>query len=123
MNSWGRGIREITDADDLRVVVRDEVWKQTRLGPEAVKSFDADLRLGRPVSVLDPFTAAPGLPELVWDPIAGCQNPMTAKRRAKAFTAGTISGAARADGGDGAARFYAGEAAKVLQGQGPESSK
>ena len=49
MNSWGRGIREITDAGDLRVVVRDEVWKQTRLGPEAVKSFDADLRLSRTV--------------------------------------------------------------------------
>lgn len=77
----------------------------------------------RPCVVLDPFSLAPGLPELVWDPIAGCQNPMTAKRRAKAFTAGTISGAARADGGEGAARFYAGEAAKVLQGQGPESSK
>jgi len=78
-------------------------------------SLTARQRDGRPVSVLDPFTAAPGLPELVWDPIAGCQNPMTAERRAKAFTAGTISGAARADGGEGAARFYAGEAAKVLQ--------
>lgn len=71
---------------------------------------------GRPVVVLDPFTAAPGLPELVWDPIAGCHDPMTAERRAKAFTAGTLSGAARgSDTGDGAARFYAGEAAKVLQ--------
>ncbi len=49
MNSWGRGIREITDPGDLRVVVRDEVWKQMRLGPEAVKSFDADLRLSRTV--------------------------------------------------------------------------
>ena len=32
---------------DLRIVVRDESWKQLRLGPEAVKSFDADLRLSR----------------------------------------------------------------------------
>jgi len=28
-------------------VVRDESWKQLRLGVEAVKSFDADLRLSR----------------------------------------------------------------------------
>jgi hypothetical protein len=31
----------------MRVVVRDESWKQLRLGVEAVKSFDADLRLSR----------------------------------------------------------------------------
>jgi type IV secretion system protein VirD4 len=40
---------------------------------------------------------------------------MVAERRAKAFTAGTLTGAATG-GGDGAARFYAAEAAKVLQG-------
>jgi len=28
-------------------VVRDESWRQLRLGPDAVKSFDADLRLSR----------------------------------------------------------------------------
>ena len=43
--------------------------------------------------VLDPFGLAPGLPELVWDPIAGCVDPMVAERRAKAFTAGTVNGA------------------------------
>jgi len=47
LNSWGRGMREMADPDDLRIVVRDESWKQLRLGPEAVKSFDADLRLSR----------------------------------------------------------------------------
>ncbi len=47
---------------------------------------------GRPTVVLDPFGLAPGLPELIWDPIAGCVDPMTAERRA-AFTAGTITGA------------------------------
>jgi len=47
LNSWGRGMREMADPGDLRVVVRDESWKQLRLGPEAVKSFDADLRLSR----------------------------------------------------------------------------
>lgn len=47
LNSWSRGMRELAAAGDLRVVVRDESWKQLRLGPEAVKSFDADLRLSR----------------------------------------------------------------------------
>jgi hypothetical protein len=47
LNSWGRGMREVAATGDLRVVVRDESWKQLRLGTEAVKSFDADLRLSR----------------------------------------------------------------------------
>ncbi|WP_109472421.1 ATP-binding protein [Ornithinimicrobium cavernae] len=50
LNSWGRGIREVAGAGDLRIVVRDESWLQLRLGPEAVKSFDADLRLSRGVA-------------------------------------------------------------------------
>lgn len=47
LNSWGRGLRELADPGDLRIVVRDEVWKQMRLGVSAVMSFDADLRLAR----------------------------------------------------------------------------
>jgi len=47
LNSWGRGMRELAEPGDMRIVVRDESWKQLRLGPEAVKSFDADLRLSR----------------------------------------------------------------------------
>ncbi|MGB3763739.1 MAG: ATP-binding protein, partial [Ornithinimicrobium sp.] len=58
LNSWGRGMREnarfktsnstgVGGGGDLRIVVRDESWRQLRLGPEAVKSFDADLRLSR----------------------------------------------------------------------------
>lgn len=47
LNSWGRGMREIAEPGDLRIVVRDECWRQLRLGPDAVKSFDADLRLSR----------------------------------------------------------------------------
>lgn len=70
----------------------------------------------RPVAVLDPFGAAPGTPELVWDPVAGCVDPRTAERRAKAFSAGTVSGTVTGGRQDGAARFYAAETAKVLQG-------
>lgn len=47
LNSWARGMREMATPGDLRIVVRDESWKQLRLGPDAVKSFDADLRLSR----------------------------------------------------------------------------
>lgn len=68
-----------------------------------------------PVAVLDPFGLAPGLPQLVWDPIDGCVDPMVAERRAKAFTAGTVKGSVASGNSDDASRFYAAEAAKVLQ--------
>lgn len=68
----------------------------------------------RPIAVLDPFGLADGIPELIWDPIAGCVNPIVAERRAKAFTAGTVHTTATGGSGDAAARFYAAEAAKVL---------
>ncbi len=71
---------------------------------------------GRPVAVLDPFGMAPGIPELVWDPLSGCVDPQIAERRAKAFSAGTVAGAAAGGRADNAARFYAAETAKVLQG-------
>jgi len=70
----------------------------------------------RPIAVLDPFGAAPSLPELVWDPIAGCVDPKVAERRAKAFAAGTVTGAVTSGRQDSAARFYAQETAKVIQG-------
>ncbi|MCA0253170.1 MAG: type IV secretory system conjugative DNA transfer family protein [Propionibacteriaceae bacterium] len=69
----------------------------------------------RPVAVLDPFGLVDGLPELVWDPIAGCTDPWLAERRARAFCAGTVKGASHAGTGDAAARFYAEESSKVLR--------
>jgi hypothetical protein len=47
LNSWGRAMTQVGQAGDLRIVVRDEAWKQMRLGVDAVKSLDADLRLSR----------------------------------------------------------------------------
>lgn len=47
VNSWGRAMRELAAAGDRRIVVRDEVWRIMRLGVEAVKSLDADMRLSR----------------------------------------------------------------------------
>ena len=85
------------------------------------KAEDLLLTVGRrrgagPVAVLDPFGSAPGLPELVWDPVAGCVEPKVAERRAKAFSAGTVTGSVSGGRADAAARFYAAETAKVLQG-------
>ncbi|WP_248580850.1 TraM recognition domain-containing protein [Nocardioides sp. InS609-2] len=88
-------------------------------------SLTSRLAGDRPCVVLDPFGLADGLwgptggrgvRELVWDPIAGCVDPKVAERRAKAFTAGTVKGAINGGTGDDAARFYAAESAKVLQG-------
>ena len=79
-------------------------------------TFTARSRGERPCVVLDPFGLVPGLPEVVWDPIRGCVDPLVAERRAKAFTAGTVKGAVAGGHADDAARFYAAEAAKVLQG-------
>jgi hypothetical protein len=47
LNSWSRAMTALAEPGDLRVVVRDECWKQMRLGLDAVKSLDADLRLSR----------------------------------------------------------------------------
>ena len=78
-------------------------------------TLDARADGGRPVAVCDPFGSVPAVPELLWDPVAGCADSMVAERRAKAFTAGTVAGAVTGGISDGAARFYAFEAAKVLQ--------
>ena len=94
----GAALVTLTKVDDLLLTITD-------------RSSD-----DRPCVVLDPFGLATGLPELVWDPVSGCVDPMVAERRAKAFTAGTIRGAIHTGSGDSAARFYAAEAAKVLQG-------
>jgi hypothetical protein len=47
LNSWGQGMRETAQPGDRRIVLRDEAWMQTRLGVEAVKTLDSNLRLSR----------------------------------------------------------------------------
>lgn len=49
LNSWAQGMREAATRNDPWVIVRDESWRQMRLGVEAVKAFDAALRLSRGV--------------------------------------------------------------------------
>jgi hypothetical protein len=100
----GAGMATLTKVDDLLLTAHRRHQPLTPGGPP------------RPIAVLDPFGAAPGLPELVWDPIAGCVDPILAEKRAKAFAAGTVTGAVSGGRQDSAARFYAAETAKVLQG-------
>jgi hypothetical protein len=100
----GAGLATLTKVDDLLLTAGRRQQPLSPNGPS------------RPIAVLDPFGAAPGLPELVWDPIAGCVDPQIAERRAKAFAAGTVTGAVTGGRQDNAARFYAAETAKVLQG-------
>jgi len=105
----GAVLATLTKLDDLLLTLTD---RQAPLVPGGVGEQGEQ----RPVAVLDPFGMAPGVPELVWDPIAGCVDPMVAERRAKAFSAGTVTGAVAGGRQDSAARFYAAETAKVLQG-------
>jgi type IV secretion system protein VirD4 len=100
----GAGLATLTKVDDLLLTAHRRHQPLTPVSPP------------RPIAVLDPFGAAPGLPEFVWDPIAGCVDPILAEKRAKAFAAGTVTGAVSGGRGDSAARFYAAETAKVLQG-------
>ena len=47
LNSWSRAMTDLRAPGDIRLIVRDEVWRQMRLGLGAVESLDADLRLSR----------------------------------------------------------------------------
>ncbi|GAB2582930.1 ATP-binding protein [Microlunatus antarcticus] len=49
LNAWAAGTTPAAEAAGgrARLVVRDEAWKQLRLGVDAVAAFDADLRLSR----------------------------------------------------------------------------
>lgn len=100
----GPALATLTKLDDLLLTI----GRRQHPAPAATTN--------RPVAVLDPFGAAAGSqPELVWDPVAGCVDPKIAERRAKAFAAGTVTGAVTGGRADNAARFYAAETAKVLQ--------
>lgn len=47
LNSWTRAMTDSANRTGNLNIVRDEVWRQMRLGAGAVKSLDADLRLSR----------------------------------------------------------------------------
>jgi hypothetical protein len=47
VNSWSRAMTDLRRPGEITIVVRDEVWRQMRLGVGAVQSLDSDLRLSR----------------------------------------------------------------------------
>jgi hypothetical protein len=47
LGSWSSLVTDLQDDGEIRIVVRDEVWRQMRLGPRAVQAVDSDLRLSR----------------------------------------------------------------------------
>lgn len=47
LGSWSSLVTDLQEDGDLRIVVRDEVWRQMRLGLRAVQAVDSDLRLSR----------------------------------------------------------------------------
>src|SRR4051794_23643711 len=59
LTHWGPAMATLTKVYDLLLTAQR---RQAPLTPDGTP---------RPIAVLDPFGAAPGLPEFVWDPIAG----------------------------------------------------
>jgi hypothetical protein len=47
LGSWSSLMTDLQDDGEIRIVVRDEVWRQMRLGPRAVQAVDSDYRLSR----------------------------------------------------------------------------
>ncbi|HWC81304.1 MAG TPA: ATP-binding protein [Pseudonocardiaceae bacterium] len=47
LGSWSSLVTDLQDDGEIRIVVRDEVWRQLRLGSRAVQAVDSDLRLSR----------------------------------------------------------------------------
>ncbi|KAA1017491.1 ATP-binding protein [Pseudonocardia sp. EV170527-09] len=47
LGMWSAMACDLQDDGDMRIVVRDEVWRQMELGLRAVKAINADLRLSR----------------------------------------------------------------------------
>lgn len=47
LGSWSSLITDLQEDGEIRIVVRDEVWRQMRLGVKAVQAVDSDLRLSR----------------------------------------------------------------------------
>lgn len=47
LGSWSAMATDLQDDGEIRIIVRDEVWRQMRLGLRALMAFDGELRLSR----------------------------------------------------------------------------
>lgn len=47
LGSWSSSAADLRRSGEIRIVVRDEVWRQMRLGTAMIETLDSDLRLSR----------------------------------------------------------------------------
>lgn len=47
LGSWAAAATDLRSDGEIRIVVRDEVWRSLRLGPRSVAAIDSELRLSR----------------------------------------------------------------------------
>jgi len=47
LGSWSSSAADLRRSGEIRIVVRDEVWRQMRLGSAMIETLDSDLRLSR----------------------------------------------------------------------------
>ncbi|MBN9743594.1 ATP-binding protein [Amycolatopsis sp. A1MSW2902] len=47
LGAWSSLATDLRNDGEIRIVVRDELWRQLRLGPRSVAAIDAELRLSR----------------------------------------------------------------------------
>jgi len=78
LGSWSYTATDLRRSGNIRIVVRDEVWRQMRLGVSMIKALDSDLRLSRSTQKIEVLAChKPGDLDAVGD--AGSQAVTIAK--------------------------------------------
>lgn len=57
LGSWSRSATDLRSDGELRIIVRDEIWRQMRLGAGMVAAVDAELRLSRAQQIISVLAA------------------------------------------------------------------
>jgi hypothetical protein len=57
LGSWSRSATDLRTDGELRIIVRDEIWRQIRLGAGMVAAVDAELRLSRAQQIISILAA------------------------------------------------------------------
>ena len=57
LGSWSRSATDLRRDGQLRIIVRDEIWRQMRLGTAMVAAVDAELRLSRAQQIISILAA------------------------------------------------------------------
>lgn len=57
LGSWSRSATDLRTDGDIRIIVRDEIWRQMRLGVGMVAAVDSELRLSRSEQIISILAA------------------------------------------------------------------